>query len=196
MIKWGKKVTKGLKTKLIWVNHRAEDLEKLQKKLGSFKIATFCRSFVWVEREKVLKILDNLIEEDGGVAIFGDKSFWNGEEKWQKEVKRVIQKYLGEERRAGEGKFVPSEKRWEDYLKESAFKWVEIHQLVVKRGWNVKSIIGYLFSTSFAAPRLFGKQLGNFKKEVRNTLLSLNPKGEFEERAVWTIILGSRKPFR
>jgi len=193
MIKQAKKVTKNCKTKLIWINRPAEDLGKLRKELGTFKMATFCRSFNWVDREKVLKDLNALIEENGGIALLGDKSFWTGEEKWQKAVKKIIQKYLGKERRAGKGKFQTAEKPWDEILRQSAFKFVKIHDISLVRVWNIENIIGYLFSTSFAAPHLFGNRLNEFKKEVRKVLLSLTPKGIFKENAVWMITMGSKK---
>lgn len=194
MIKWAKKATKNSKIKLKWINRPAEDLGRLQRELGTFKLATFCRSFNWVDQEQVLKDLNALIEEDGGIALLGDKSFWTGEEEWQKAVIKVIQKYLGEERRAGKGKFKPSEKGWDEILRESAFKFVKIHNVQLTRYWNVESVIGYLFSTSFAAPHLFENRLEEFKGEVKRTLLFLNPKGVFQENAIWTITLGSKKP--
>ncbi len=73
--------------------------------MGSFKIAAICRAFHWVNQDKVLDALDGLIDEDGGIAIISDRSFWTGEEEWQLAVKKVVQKYLGVERRAGEGNF-------------------------------------------------------------------------------------------
>jgi len=194
MLKWAKKATKNSKIKLRWINRPVEDLRKFQKKLGTFKLATFCRSFNWVDREHVLKDLDALIEEDGGIALFGDKSLWTDEEKWQKTVKKVIQKYLGKKRRAGKDKFREPEEPYKKILIRSAFRFVKIHDVPLVRHWDVESIIGYLFSTSFATPHLFGNRLDRFKEEVKSTLLSLNPKGKFQENAVWSIVLGSRKP--
>ncbi|MCM8819791.1 MAG: hypothetical protein NC925_03240 [Candidatus Omnitrophica bacterium] len=145
-----------------------------------------------MDQEQVLKALDGIINENGGVAIFGDGSFWTGKEEWERAVKRVVQKYLGEERRAGKGKFKASEKPWDEIIAHSPFKFVRIHDVPIVRNWDIESIIGYLFSTSFAAPRLFGDRLDEFKKEIKNVLLSINPKGAFRENAVWAIILGSK----
>ena len=192
MLRWAKKATKDSKMKLTWLNYSAEDLGKLKEKLGTFKVATFCRSFNWVDREQALKDLDALIKEDGGIALLGDKSLWTGEEKWQKTVKKVIQKYLGEKRLAGKGKFKESDEVWESILARSTFRFIKIHEVPIVRNWNIESIIGCLFSSSFAAPHLFGDQLHRFKQEVKTTLLTLNLKGVFQESAVWTMILGSK----
>ncbi len=194
MLKWAKRVTKDCKMKLVWLNYSSDDLGRIKNRLGTFKLATICRAFNWMNQDQTLKDLDPLIDEDGGVALFGDKSLWTGEEEWQQAVKKVIQKFLGEERRAGKSKFKPSEEPWDVIMARSAFRFIAIHDVPIVRNWNVESIIGYLFSTSFAAPRLFGDQLEKFKEEVKSTLLSLNPKGIFQENAVWAITLGSKRP--
>ena len=193
MLKWAKKATKDCEMKLTWLNYPAEDLGKIKEKLGTFKVATICRGFHWMNQDQVLKDLDGLIKENGGVAVFSDRVLWSGEKEWQKAVEGLIQKYLGKERRAGKGKFKVSEELWENILARSVFKFVKTYDMPIKRNWDVKSIIGYVFSTSAAAPPLFGNQLDKFKKELKNTLLSINPKDTFQENAVWSIILGSKR---
>jgi len=194
MLKWAKKATKDCKIKLRWINRPAEDLGRIKEKLGTFKIATSCRAFHRMDQDQVLKDLDDLIEEDGGVAVFSDYVLWKGVAEWQLILKKVIQKYLGEEKLIRKGKFKEPEERWEDILIRSAFRFVKTCEVPITRTWDVESIIGYVFSTSFAAPRLFGDRLEKFKKEVENTLLTINQKGLFQENAVWSIVLGSKKP--
>jgi ubiquinone/menaquinone biosynthesis C-methylase UbiE len=190
MIKWAKRVTKGCKTKLTWINCQAEDLGKLRKELGSFKVAISSRAFHRMNQKKVLKALDGLIEEDGGVALFSDRVLWGGNEEWQQTIKQIIQKYLGEKKCAGRKLNEP----WENVLARSVFRFIKTHDVPIVRSWDVESIIGYVLSTAFAAPYLFGNQLDKFKEELKNALLSINQKGIFEENAVWSIVLGSRKP--
>jgi ubiquinone/menaquinone biosynthesis C-methylase UbiE len=194
MLEQAKKATKDSEIKLVWINRGSQDLRKIKKNQGTFKIATICRAFHWMDREQVLRDLNDLIDEEGGIAIFGDGSFWTGQEDWQQIVKKVVQKYLGEERRAGKNTFKESSERWENIVRRSPFRFVKIQDVAIVRYWNVESIIGYLFSTSFAAPHLFGDQLHRFKQEVETTLLTLNPKGVFQENAVWSMVLGSKKP--
>jgi len=193
MIKWAKKVTKDSEMKLVWINRSAEDSGKLKKKLGTFKVATSSRAFHRMNQKQVLKDLDKLIDEDGGIATFSDRVLWNGDEEWQRALKAVIQKHLKKERRAGKSKFKASDELWENILARSVFRFIKTHDVPIVRNWDVESIIGYLFSTSFAAPHLFGNQLDRFKEEIKSTLLSINPKGVFQENAVWSIVLGSKK---
>jgi len=193
MLKWAKKATKDSKTKLSWINCNAEDLGKFKEKLGIFKVATCSRAFHRMKQDQVLKDLADLIEEDGGVAVFSDRVLWDGDEEWKQTVKKVIQKYLGEKSRVGKEKPIEPDELWENIIARSVFGFVKTHDVPIKRNWNVKSIIGYVLSTAAAAPYLFGNQLDRFKEEVKNTLLSINSKGVYQENAVWSIVLGSKK---
>ena len=194
MLKWAKKATKHLKMKLIWLNYAAEDLGRVKKKLGTFKVATSSRAFHRMNQDQALKDLDELIEENGGVAVFSDGVLWGGDEEWQQAVKRVVQKYLKGKSQAGKEKPIEPDELWENILVRSAFRFIKTHDLPIVRSWDVESIIGYVFSTAAAAPYLFGDQLDRFKEETKNVLLSINPKGVFQENAIWAITLGSKKP--
>ncbi|HSD58850.1 MAG TPA: class I SAM-dependent methyltransferase [Methanotrichaceae archaeon] len=182
----------NLKQKITLVNCNAEDLIKRKDELGIFKIATICRAFHWMNQNKVLTDLDSLIREDGGIAIIDDRSIWTGEEDWQHAVKKVVQKYLGEERRAGKGTFKEPTEPWEKIISRSAFSIVVLKEVPIIRTWNVESIIGWLFSSSFARPEYFGDQIENFKKDINETLLSLNPEGVFNEYPHFKLLLASR----
>lgn len=193
MLEQTKRVTKGSKTKLVWLNYTAEDLEKIREKIGIFKIATISRAFHRMNQDQVLRILDKLINEDGGIATFSDRVIWKGSEEWQLTLKTIIQKHLRKEGYTTGAKPKVSDELWEDILARSVFGVIKTHDVPTTRSWNIEGIIGYVLSTSFAAPHLFGDQLFSFKRDVRETLLSLNPEGVFQEKAIWSIVLGSRK---
>ena len=96
MLKQAERITKDSKTKLIWINRGSQDLGKIKKNLGTFKVATSCRAFHRMNQEQVLKDLDDLIEQDGGVAIFSDRVLWSGDEEWQQAVKGGYSKIFRE----------------------------------------------------------------------------------------------------
>lgn len=150
MLKWAKKTTKGSKIKLTWINCSAENLRKLGKRLGIFKVATCSRAFHRINQDLVLKDLDELIEENGGVAIFGDGVLWGGNQGWQHAIKRVVQKYLGEKSNIGREKPIEPDKRWENILPRSVFRFIKTYEIPIVRSWNVEGIIGYVFSTAAA----------------------------------------------
>lgn len=192
MLKEAKKALKKPKSKILWLKHNSNELSKLNG-MGLFKVATICRTFHWLNQDQVLNDLNHLIEKNGGVAIFGDGSFWTGKEKWQLTVKKVVQRYLGEERRAGKKKFKESTETWEEIISRSSFSNIYQQKVNIKRQWDVESIVGWLFSSSFASPNHFGEDLQLFKEDIKRELLALNPKGVFNENAVFSIILASRK---
>lgn len=191
MLKEAKKALRKPKSKISWLNCSSAELSKL-KDLGLFKIATICRAFHWMNQEQVLSDLDDMITQDGGIAIFGDGSIWTGKEEWQLTVKKVVQKYLGEERRAGKKKFKKSGETWEEIISRSSFNHIRQQKVKIKRDWDVENIIGWLFSSSFASPEHFGKHVESFKEDIERELLALNSKGVFKEDAVFSIILASR----
>jgi len=194
MISQAKQATRNSKIKLVWINSSAESLGKIQEELGSFKVATTSRAFHRMDQDRVLKYFDKLIEKDGGVAAFSDGVIWKGDEAWQETLKKVIHKYLEKEERSGKVKTKVSEELWEDVIARSVFKFVKTQNVLDTRNWDIKGILGYVFSTSVGALHLFGDQLEEFREETKNALLSINPKGVFKENVVWRIVLGSREP--
>jgi hypothetical protein len=99
---------------------------------------------------------------------------------------------LGEERHAGKGTFKESPEPWENIISRSAFSVVESKEVEIVRTWTVESIIGWLFSSSFASPKYFGNRIKTFKKDINETLLSINPDGVFNEQDHFNLILASR----
>jgi ubiquinone/menaquinone biosynthesis C-methylase UbiE len=193
MLDWAKKATKDSKTKITWLNNNDKDLGKLKKELSVFKIATICRAFHWMDQDQTLKDLNDLISENGGIAILSDKGFWSGEDEWQQIVKRITKKYVGEKNSNEEDRFKSPERLWNDILSRSTFKFIKTYEIPIIRGWDIESIIGCVFSYSSAAPYLFGNQIDKFKEELKNTLLSINPKGKFQENSIWSVVLASKK---
>jgi ubiquinone/menaquinone biosynthesis C-methylase UbiE len=193
MLEQAERGTRDSRIKLTWINRDAKDLGNIKKEIGTFKVATICRAFHWMNQQQVLRDLDNLIDEDGGIAVFGDWSIWTGPEVWQRAVREVVQKYLGKERRAGNKTFKQSGERWEDMIARSSFKFIKIKQVPIVRNWDIENITGWLFSSSFARPDYFGDQLPAFKADIKNTLLSLDLKGVFQENTSFSMVLAGRE---
>lgn len=189
MLQEARRTFKKTKSKIYWLNYNSKDLKQLKKKFNFFKAATICRAFHWMDQEQVLRDLDNLIEKDGGIAILGDSSFWNGKEDWMQAITKIVQKYLGKDRRAGSGKFKQSKEPWDKLFRHSQFPIVKQFEVKEKRVWTAKSIIGKLFSSSFAKPSYFGDKIEEFKKDVKRELLKLNPNDIFIENSCFYIFI-------
>ncbi len=62
----------------------------------------------------------------------------------------------------------------------------------VQRKRTLESVIGYLHSTSFAAPRLFGDRIEEFDRALRDRLPASATDGVFIDDNEFGILLGRR----
>lgn len=155
-------------------------------------LVTICRAFHWMDQPRVLASLEPIIHAGGAVAIFGDSSFWEASSEWKKAVRAVIQEFLGEQRRAGGGVFSHHNRPYSEILSESPFHEVEEVRVPVRRIWTTDSILGYLYSTSFAAPPLFGERIDSFEARIREVLAQHSSSDTYEEDNEFLIRLGRR----
>lgn len=156
-------------------------------------LVTICRAFHWLDQEAVLTCLDSQVSQHGAVAIFGDNSFWAATSSWKAEIRAIVQDFLGEQRRAGNNTFQHHDRPYSDIMRESRFSHVDEYTVPVTRTWTPDAILGYLYSTSFAAPQLFGDRLSEFDQEVRTTLARLSDTGTFPEDNEFVIRIGRRE---
>jgi len=173
-----------------WLEGKAEDRAE---DLGSYRLVTIAKAFHWMDRETVLDLLYRQTDVGGGIAIIGIDSEKRELQPWQHTVNEVVARWLGSERRAGNSTYQPPAERYEDTLAKSLYRHIEKHVLppyTVK--WNVESIIGNLYSTSFGARRFFGDDLERFEGELRSALLTINPADEFIEKQSVSVITGKR----
>jgi hypothetical protein len=178
-------------TKLKFYNCRAEEFSPPAGWVAS--LVSICRAFHWMDQAKVLAQLAEYVPPTGVVAIFGDSSFWVADSAWKKAVRRVIQDFLGEQRRAGRGIFSHHDRPYSEILKESPFCNVEEFTIPVRRTWNTESILGYLYSTSFAARSLFGDRIEEFESTMKATLAEYSDNDTFDEENEFILRLGRKK---
>ncbi|QBI56138.1 class I SAM-dependent methyltransferase [Streptomonospora litoralis] len=156
------------------------------------ELVTICRAFHWLDQGTVLSLLDEQVAPDGVVAIFSDSSFWTASSPWKEAVRDVVKSCLGEERRAGAGTFQHHNRPYSDLLAESPFDAVEEVRVPVECTWTAESILGYLYSTSFAAPHLFGDRVKEFEAAVKHRLAEFSGDDTFPEENEFLIRLGRR----
>lgn len=160
----------------------AVDFQTLQPFLVSAAV-----SFHWMQQKDILDQVYAAVPVGGGFVLVDDNSPVRGKSKtedWKMKRKEIISKYLGEDRRAGEylHKDIITEKiPFEDLLKASPFREFTFkkYEFVTKR--TIDEIMGFLYSTSYCAPSLFGEALADFNTEMRTELLKLNESGIFIE---------------
>ncbi|MEY9958854.1 class I SAM-dependent methyltransferase [Streptacidiphilus sp. MAP5-52] len=153
-------------------------------------LVTACRSWHWVDQPRTLALLDTMTAPTATVAIMGDGSLWTADSDWTRALRTLIQSYLGTERRAGsDGTYRPPRRPYAQVLAESAFSDITEHTLATPRTWTRDQVLGYLASSSFARPDLFGDRHSSFEEHAR-TLLDGYP--VLAEDAVFTVLLARR----
>lgn len=153
-------------------------------KMGIFHLVTMGSSFHWMNQPVLLRILDKVIDPRGGIVISTNVgvNVWNPHYPWQETVKSVIQKHLGEKRRAGSG-YYNKEARFETVLRRSAFKKWKKLRIPQEITWDIRHILGYLYSTSFCSRRFLGNKIKAFEYDMKKNLLRINPIGKFKAKS-------------
>jgi len=137
-----------------------------------------------------------MIEPGGGIVIVSERrkdTLWTPSSKWRLAASEVIKKHLGEQRRAGSGYFKVSEKRFEDFIRESPFKKFEIYRQNVRNQWDMKGALGFFYSMSFSSKAVLGKSVRAFERDMKRELLKANPSGRFTENTVLEALIVKRK---
>ena len=171
----------------MWLKSRAEDIPT---DLGAFSYATFAQSVHWMDRELVANKMFSILEPRGAFVHVGTAD-WGTTEATQSthppppddEIRALIEKYLGPERRAGQGVLqhgTPSGE--EEILRAAGFLAPEVAPVpgggdVIER--SIDDAVAGVFSGSSSAPHLFGDQLHPFEHELRALLEAATPTGRF-----------------
>jgi ubiquinone/menaquinone biosynthesis C-methylase UbiE len=160
----------------------------------SASLVTICRAFHWLDQPTALERLDSILEARGIIAIIGDQSFWTLDNPWTSQVRAIVQQFLGETRRAGNSIYNEPAGDITEVLQQSAFSHVESFVIPVTRTWTAQQILGYLYSTSFAAPGLFEDKREDFERVLLDKLHRMMPNNKFIEENQFEVIL-ARRPF-
>ncbi|MEU2232573.1 class I SAM-dependent methyltransferase [Streptomyces vietnamensis] len=156
-------------------------------------LITCARAFHWMPRPKVLAMADRVAAPGATVSIMGDGSLWTYTAPWAAELKRLIQSYLGADRRAGTtGVYSGPKRSYEDDLAESAFSDITKHPFPLRRTWTPDGVVAYLRSTSFARADLFKDRHPQFEAEALALLKQHATDGGLIEDAVFEVLLARR----
>jgi ubiquinone/menaquinone biosynthesis C-methylase UbiE len=162
------------------IDWRVGPAEETSPDLGRFRLVTIASAFHWMDQTAVLGRLETLVAPGGGLALFGiGGSHWNAPEPWARATVATLQRWLGEERRAGQRVAHFIERRFEEMLAESAFSQIEAGRYTYAHTWTLDEVVGQLYSTSYGNPTLFGDRLPAFEADLRRTLLAIEPSGRF-----------------
>lgn len=156
-----------------------EDISQLS---GEFSLVTYGSSLHWMDLSKTLAASNSLLVQGGGVAILGMRSIWGGKSDWEQAVVRVVQKWMGQERRAGSGIFaksVDSGISFADALSDAGFDVFEEDEVEASYEVDTRFILGHLYTTSYCNRDLLGDRVEEFEQELTQELLRSDADGTF-----------------
>lgn len=185
-----------------WVLGRAEEIPVFG--LGRFALVTFAQSFHWIDREAVAEVVYDLLEPGGVLALVSHMVEGRPRPVGpagvppipHEAIRGLIARYLGPERRAGQGTVVLPTERYETLLTRTRFGrprtvYLEGRADIVQ---SVEDVLANVHSMSYAAPPLFGDRLEAFDADLRALLTSISPAGVFWDWPGDTEVLLARRP--
>jgi len=168
--------------------------ETLPRELGPFRLTTMAGAFHWMDRPRVLQILDGLLERQGGIAITSRERENCVPGDWWNRYLRYVEDFWGGFFPAGKGGVRPqlaiSNRQ---ILASSPFSDVLEVQHHYEHRWALDDLMGYVFSTSKACPGVLGERRPAFEAGLRELLETLSPSREFIERG-YTLTLAATRP--
>ncbi|MHB0773969.1 class I SAM-dependent methyltransferase [Bradyrhizobium sp. 1.29L] len=173
-----------------FLGSRSEDLNE---PTASFDVATIAGSFQYMDRETVLAKLGQMLKPDGCVAIITRTLDRAEPGEWYDALLSDIKEFWGGWFPTGPRAFGPVHTLpTREVLRASDFSEITKLRHYYAHHWNVDDLLGYLYSTSLAAPGTLGPRREEFTKRIRRLLLSHSPSGFFVERGHITTLLGYR----
>ena len=174
-----------------WVRARAETLPA---GLGRFRAVTFAASFHWMDRPRVAAAVATMLDP-GGAAVQVDAPGYRSEDLSAEPalpfplppddaLDQLRRRYLGEDRRAGQGIRNTSPSGEDEVFQAAGFLPAQTvtvpDQRIVER--TADDIVAAVFSTSSTAPHLLGDRQPDYERELREILASASPPGRFAIR--------------
>lgn len=160
--------------------------------IGPFKLVTMGRSFHWMDREAMLKILDTLIAPDGAIALLHDNHPRTVENRWRKALSDVGDAYGREKSDHILARRDSGLRTHESFLLCSPFNKLESAGVFIERKLTADDIVGLAFSLSTSAPQKLGDSKEAFERDLRAALAKLSPDGQFTEIAEAYAIIARR----
>jgi trans-aconitate methyltransferase len=150
------------------------------------------RAFHWMTQQVVLKRLEDIVAEQGVIAVFSDNSFWHIDTEWGRAVRQILAQYLGSERRTLMGSYQEPKEYFGKTFTSPVFTNLSWHVINITREWTADQIVGYLFSTSFASRPVLGDKAETFEQHLRARLHEISPNDLFTEPNHFDVLLARR----
>lgn len=174
---------------ITWRHLRGEDLPA---DLPGACVVTFAQSFHWMDRPRVAAAVRSMLVPGGALVHVGATTHQGVDSDValshprppRQAITRLVQRYLGPQRRAGQGVLAAGTPGDEDKIYRAAgFEGPQRHEVP---GWclerTVEEVAASVYSLSGSAPHLFGDRLDAFDKELTQLLAEASADGWYSEQ--------------
>ena len=192
---------KGLEN-IIFMEDVGEHID-LYSEFKNIDLVTFGASLHWIQDiDGIFRKVGHVLKSRGWLVIqFGALvQIWTKkpEHDWRYDVTNVVKKYLGEDRRAGNGLYKEKTSRKGDSpFEKKLLGHKELYtnfcriEIPHTKSWSPEKIIGFLYSTSFARKDFFGKDAEGFENDITDLFMRRNM-SEWEETEIHIAIMAQR----
>lgn len=154
----------------------------------TFELVSIGAAFHWMDRPRLARRIREWLVPGQPLVILGYTSIWSGTTDWLRLVREVLQRCLGEKRRAGSGNYPELSQPHEEILLEVGYQIEELETRITQQ-WTLETLIGNLYSTSFASPAVLGEKQNAFEADLRQTLLDFDSRGTYSEEMTFYALL-------
>jgi len=174
---------------LSWRHLRGEELPA---DLPVVQVATFAQSFHWMDRARVAAAVRGMLAAHGALVhvhatthegVDSDVPLRHPRPP-REAITHLVQRYLGPERRAGQGVLAAGTPGEEDAIYRAAGftgpRRLEVAGRDLDR--TAEQVAASIYSLSGSAPHLFGDRFGAFAAELTQILADASPAGWFSEQ--------------
>lgn len=190
MISEGKRVAAQLGVSNIeWVVARAEDVEYPDR---SIDLVTVGQAFHWFDQRLVADRIRGWLRDDGAVALIWQMCPWCGDSAWHHAVADVLGRWTGRGTATKPTARTRTSLPFEDVLHDAEFRDIETRLFHVPHVWSLDSLAGFFRSTSAVSLHSLGEHAEEFDRDLRESLLVCDPRGEFAENVEFGFMIGRR----
>jgi SAM-dependent methyltransferase len=175
-----------------WITAAAEDVV-LE---GAFALAAVGNAFHRLDRDAVAARVAAHLRGGGCVALLWGGTPWRGGRRWQRVMNETLERWMD---LVGARSRVPE--AWEDamdrdpseqVLRRVGFSYEGEFEFSAVERWNLESLTGFVYSTSFLNRDALGRRADDFEVDLRRKLLACCADGAFEQEATFAYELARR----
>ena len=182
-----------------WVLSTAE---RFDDKPGGYRLVVIGSAFQWMNRPVVAARAHELLEHEGLFAVLGNPTPLTqiqpgGDRLDRPEVGTAVAAAVAA---VQDRWFDPTEhsdwarrlSRPEEVIRASKFGVATLLSVPTRQEWDIPSLVGFLCSTSLRPDQVLGSRFQEFADEVEQTVLSIEPTGQWVYENSVEVILARR----